>query len=544
MPNTTPDSGRITARVRHRLRLAGKPLRGALHAGPNAIVVGGVVAALTLAVLCAVALYQSRMDALEHAQESSRSIALVAERDIERNFEIYGLSLRAVAEGMKQSEIMALPPRLQRLVLFDRAATAEYLGGMYVLDEKGNIQIDSASDIPRKGNFADRKYFWIHRDRADAGLYVSDPYGSRLGGGTRIALSMRLSHPDGSFAGVVVMAIRPEYFQRLFEGLAVGPHGAISLVGKDGVMFMRQPFDPGIPGRNIASASTFRHFAAAPEGYFSDTSSIDGIRRHYFFRNFPKLPFIIMVAEAEPDIFGAWRQRAIKLGSVMGLFALGLIVLAVQLSAQLRRRMRAESELRLLARTDGLTGLANRRLLDETLEQEWRRARRTHRTLAILFIDVDRFKAFNDCYGHQAGDDALATVAHSIAMCLRRPADTAARYGGEEFLTVLPETSESDAALLAERIRAAVWDLAIEHAPSTFGRITVSVGIASSEGGEVEHVDQLIRMADEAVYEAKASGRNCIVGGQRGIRHDARVAVPAAAAVPASVSASASMEQP
>jgi len=505
-------------------------LRGTLYAGPSAIVVGGVVAALTLAVMCSVALYQSRLDALEHAQESSRSIALVAQRDIERNFEIYGLSLKAVAEGMQQPDIMTLPPRLRRLVLFDRAATAEYLGGMYGMDAAGNIVVDSESDIPRKGNYADREYFTVHRDHPNAGLYISDPYDARMGGGMRVALSVRVSHPDGSFAGVAVLAIRLEYFQRLFDGLAVGPHGAISLIGKDGVMIMRQPFDPAIPGRNILGASTFRHFAAAPEGNFSDTSSIDGIRRHYFFRNFPHLPFIIMVAEAEPDIYGPWERRAVKLGSVMALFALGLVGLAVQLSAQLRRRMSAESELRLLARTDGLTGLANRRLLDETLELEWRRAKRSRRTLAILFIDVDRFKAFNDCYGHQAGDDALAAVARSIAKCLRRSAETAARYGGEEFLVVLPETSESDAVAVAERMREAVWSLAIEHAPSAFGRITVSIGIASTECADAESLAELIRVADEAVYEAKAMGRNQVVIGHHGVWPEARATVSSAAA--------------
>ncbi|WP_043204069.1 sensor domain-containing diguanylate cyclase [Paraburkholderia acidipaludis] len=491
-------------------------LRGSLHAGPNAIVVGGVVAALTLAVLCAVALYQSRTDALEHARESSHSIALAAQRDIERNFEIYALSLRAVADGITQPDIMALPPHLRRMVLFDRAATADYQGGLYVLDASGNIVVDSESDVPHKENFADRPWFTVHRDRADAGLFISDPYVPRMGGGLRMALSVRLSHPDGSFAGVAVMAIRLEYFQRLFEGLAVGPHGAMSLVGTDGVMIMREPFEPGIPGRSVVAISTFRHLANAPEGYFSAKSVVDGVRRHCYFRRFAHLPFIIVVAEADPDIFGPWRQRADKLASVMALFALVLIGLSVQLSAQLRRRMRAESELRLLARTDGLTGLANRRRLDETLEHEWRRARRTRRSLAILFIDVDCFKAFNDRYGHQAGDDALATVARCIAACLRQPADTAARYGGEEFLTVLPETSESDAVALAGRIREAVWDLAIEHAASPFGRITVSIGIASSQSGAVGSRDELIRMADEALYRAKAAGRNGIVAGPRG----------------------------
>jgi diguanylate cyclase (GGDEF)-like protein len=99
--------------------------------------------------------------------------------------------------------------------------------------------------------------------------------------------------------------------------------------------------------------------------------------------------------------------------------------------------MRAESELQLLARTDGLTGLNNRRSLGEILEHEWRRAKRSQSVLSLLFVDIDRFKAYNDTYGHQAGDDTLAAVARCIADNIRRPADSAARYGGEEFIVVL-----------------------------------------------------------------------------------------------------------
>ena len=118
--------------------------------------------------------------------------------------------------------------------------------------------------------------------------------------------------------------------------------------------------------------------------------------------------------------------------------------------------MRAESELVMLARTDGLTGANNRRSFGEVLDLEWRRARRARSVFSLLFVDVDRFKAFNDTYGHQAGDDALAAVARSIGDNIRRPADTAARYGGEEFVVILPDTPATGATEIAERIRAAI----------------------------------------------------------------------------------------
>ncbi|MCP3715492.1 sensor domain-containing diguanylate cyclase [Paraburkholderia sp. CNPSo 3281] len=481
--------------------------RGRLE--PQAIIWGGIFIALVMVFLCATVLYEGRLDAMERARETSRNLALIAERDIERNFELYALSLQAVVDGMRDPDVLALPPHMRRQVLFDRAATAKYLGAMLVLDASGNIVIDSNGDIPRQGNFADRRYFTVQRDNPDVGLYISDPFRSRLRNGSpSIALTRRLSHPDGSFAGIVLIAVNLEYFHTLFAGLSLGPHGSVALIGRDGVMVMRQPYDLRTIGRNISNASTFHHFRSAPEGSFSDTASIDGVRRLYLFRNFPDLPLIIMVAEAERDIFAGWRQRALTIGSLMVAFGLGFIALAFLLGAQLRRRMRAESELQMLARTDGLTGLNNRRTLGEILDQEWRRARRTRSMFSLLFVDIDRFKAYNDAYGHQAGDDALAAVARCIGENIRRPADSAARYGGEEFVVVLPDTPPAGAELIAEQIREAISDLAIEHAGSEYGRVTASIGTACWMPEQDSDVSAVIRAADEALYTAKATGRN------------------------------------
>ena len=147
------------------------------------VAASGAVIAIVMVGLCGVVLYQSRQDALNHTRDTLRDIALIAERDIERNFELYDLSLQAVVDGLKDPEVMSLSPRLRREVLFDRAASAKYLGAMLVLDAKGNIVLDSIGDVPRQGNFADRKYFSAHRDNPDVGLYISDPYESRLRGG-------------------------------------------------------------------------------------------------------------------------------------------------------------------------------------------------------------------------------------------------------------------------------------------------------------------------------------------------------------------------
>ncbi|WP_309601105.1 GGDEF domain-containing protein, partial [Burkholderia multivorans] len=279
-------------------------------------------------------------------------------------------------------------------------------------------------------------------------------------------------------------------------------------IGTDGIMVMRQPYELNTIGRDISQAATFRRFRSAPEGSFLERSSIDGVRRLYYFKTLPNLPLIVMVAEAEQDIYAAWHRRALTIGALVATFGAAFIALSVLLGAQLRRRMRAESELILLARTDGLTGLNNRRSFGEVLDREWRRARRVRSVFSLLFVDVDRFKAYNDTYGHQAGDDALAAVARCIGENIRRPADVAARYGGEEFVVLLPDTAENGAAQIAERIRIAINELGLEHVGSEFGRVTASIGLASWKPDQDVEPDAIIKAADEALYYAKATGRN------------------------------------
>jgi len=336
------------------------------------------------------------------------------------------------------------------------------------------------------------------------------------GGSPSIALSRRISKPDGSFGGIALVAIQLDYFHHLFSGLELGPHGSIALINDDGIMVMRQPYDPAVIGRDISDASTFRRFLTAPDGSFSDISTLDGVHRLYYFKHLSHLPLIIMVAAAESDVYSTWMQRTLVIGSLMAVFAVAFVALAFILASQLRRRMRAESELALLARTDGLTGLNNRRTLGEILDEEWRRARRTRSVFSLLFVDVDRFKSYNDIYGHQAGDDALAAVAKCIGEHLRRPADSAARYGGEEFLVVLPDTTSQGAAAIAEQIRTAISELRIEHMASEYGHVTASIGAAAWMPETDGDVTAVVRAADQALYDAKANGRNrvALFGGQ------------------------------
>ena len=164
--------------------------------------------------------------------------------------------------------------------------------------------------------------------------------------------------------------------------------------------------------------------------------------------------------------------------------------------------------LRGLAYVDGLTGLCNRRGFDERLITEWQRAQRSGQWLALALIDVDHFKRYNDQHGHQAGDDCLRAIALALTRAALRPADLVARYGGEEFAAILPETPADGAEAVAERLQAAVRQLALPHgAPGAGPVVTISLGVAVIRGREGVSVAELLAIADRELYRAKAAGR-------------------------------------
>ena len=169
----------------------------------------------------------------------------------------------------------------------------------------------------------------------------------------------------------------------------------------------------------------------------------------------------------------------------------------------------ANRELEKLSRQDGLTGIANRRYFDSYLVTEVRRGARERQPLSLILSDVDHFKAFNDCYGHQAGDDCLRRVAAALSSAGRRPADLAARYGGEEFAMVLPGTVVEGAIDVAQAVCRVIEGLGIPHARSAVNpKVTLSQGIVSLTPDKETSSEDLIQRADQALYQAKQQGRN------------------------------------
>ncbi|SFN33062.1 diguanylate cyclase (GGDEF) domain-containing protein [Formivibrio citricus] len=160
------------------------------------------------------------------------------------------------------------------------------------------------------------------------------------------------------------------------------------------------------------------------------------------------------------------------------------------------------------ASRDGLTGIYNRRMLDDNLNRFWRHAMRRHRPISVLFVDADYFKRYNDTYGHAAGDECLRWLAALLESFAHRPLDFVARFGGEEFVLVLPDTTPEDAGIIAEQIRARVLSANRPHSTSMEGCITVSIGVAGGTPREGQIASMLLEAADKALYMAKKQGRN------------------------------------
>jgi len=158
---------------------------------------------------------------------------------------------------------------------------------------------------------------------------------------------------------------------------------------------------------------------------------------------------------------------------------------------------------------DALTGIPNRRSFSEHILKEYNRSLRNHLPLSVIMGDIDHFKGYNDSYGHVEGDNCLQRVAKSIESTLKRPGDFCARYGGEEFVMILPETDGQGARILADLICGNIEKLNITHEQNKpFGKVTISLGLASIKANQVENHQELIKLADAALYDAKSNGRN------------------------------------
>jgi diguanylate cyclase (GGDEF)-like protein len=417
----------------------------------------------------------------------------------------------AVARLARQLE--AAGPQSQRLY-YDQdvfGLLGEVLPGVRELafiNERGHSVVSSVLPNPIT-SYADREYFRFHATHMDRQPFIGDPIRSKTDGSLNITLSRRVSLPDGSFGGVVVADVGVPYIQQILDRMRTTPGITVALLADDGTIVARSPAVSTVVHTFPGQAELGEQLPNYPiSGTISYTSPMDRLRKYGSYHRLGQLPLKVVVAVSEWDMQSSWRAQLRLDAVVFGGVVLVLILL-------IPRTLKTNRILRLQAMQDGLTGLSNRSYFNQTIEREFRRAARSDQPVSVIMIDIDNFKAYNDHYGHPAGDECLRAVANTIRGCLRREGEFATRYGGEEIAVVLPGCDATRAYALAARMRTAVRGLGLQHAGSRYGIVTFSAGTASCiPSSTLSEWQDLISEADRALYEAKSCGRDAIRKGR------------------------------
>lgn len=322
-----------------------------------------------------------------------------------------------------------------------------------------------------------------------------------------VVMSRVVGDSEGRLQGGAMAVLDLEYAQNWLASFDVDEHDTLTLLDTDGVLLARMPALADALGQRLPTPSGQRaldEFSGVDS--FRAVSPVDGRRRVYGVSRLERFPLVALVGFDQASVLQAWQHRAWQLlAGYAGLVALSLLVLRILLTLQGQRE-----DLRRLATTDALSGIANRGHLMDTGEREVARARRHDQDLAVLMLDIDRFKSVNDRWGHPTGDRVIQAMAQAISTQARSQ-DFGGRLGGEEFALILPATRLEGARVIAERLRQAVQDN--EQVRSDEGepvRFTVSIGVAALDRQD-DGFDTLLQRADRGLYQAKEQGRNRVV---------------------------------
>jgi diguanylate cyclase (GGDEF)-like protein len=383
-----------------------------------------------------------------------------------------------------------------------------------IADRKGDVVASTRPSTP--GKLADTGYFQQQRQSQSDGLSVGRPTRSPGAKEWMLQFSRRLDASDGTFAGVVTVDVEAAYFVSGYEQAKLGEQGVLGILGTDGIFRARRTGD-------IVSAGDAIDYKSAVPGTDQNVpetpvlaDSWDHVQRYTSARQLYDFPLAVIVGLSEDEQLATARRnmRAYLWQAAAASVVLILVIASLgRMSWRLVQSRLRESEAKVayaerveyLAYHDGLTTLPNRSLFSKLLTQGISQAHRYNRKLAVLFLDLDRFKQINDTLGHDAGDLLLQEVGKRLKTCLR-DSDAVARLGGDEFVVLLPELDEEKyAAMVARKILAAIGT-PLSLAGQEF-RVTASVGISIHPQDGLDE-QTLMKNADIALYQAKGEGRN------------------------------------
>ena len=483
---------------------------------------------VTILLVCILALnaWHARAEKIRETETATSNMAKALAQHAEDTISGIDNLLVSMEEMLEHESWNPLQPERMNQFLRQRITEIPLLHGLFVYDEHGQWIVNSQEALRTDLNNADREYFKFHRTHTDRGPHLGLPIRSRSTGDWIITVSRRLEHADGNFAGVVLATINMQYFTAYYKDFDIGKAGAIVLTTDSGTLLVRRPFDEAVIGSDISKGPVYQLYKRqGPSGTAILTANIDHTERIYSYRHLDRYPLLIAVAQSTDEVLESWRNSTIRFAFFSAIILFLLWLLGARLVHQITVRERAQFELRTarddlersngelaaLALLDGLTGLANRRRFDAALDDEFARAMRNQTPLALIMLDVDYFKKYNDHYGHPQGDECLKEISRILKTATARTGDLVARYGGEEFVILLPGTDITGAAAIAERVRLSIQALNMEHATIPDGIVTVSLGItAFIPQRQQNSPQQLIQQADQALYKAKEAGRNQI----------------------------------
>lgn len=477
----------------------------------RAVLLAAVIC-VSMAVATALVLWTDYLRTREQAEQTVADITRVVEKHIRDTVQQADTVISEVGRSIVRdggTRILQSPERRAQL----SGACKSLIGCemLLVADPQGRTLVISTLAGRADIDISDRSYF---RESVRTGkLYIDAAIVTRVPGNPIIfPIAKPVYDEMGTLVAVVSAGMRTDHLTSLYKlmGFALDP--TITVFKGNGDVVARNPDMKLHVGKNNLNGPLFKlHLPRAPYGIYESESVLDGKTRVAAYRSVADLDLVIFSGIEKAVAFGAWRERAIVTLCSVSLLALLLLSMIAYSYRSLANQLALQAHndvLDQLSHVDALTGVANRRLFDDTLRRDWARHERSRSPLSLLMIDIDYFKQFNDLYGHQAGDDCLKKVAKALQSCLQRKVDLVARYGGEEFAVILDGDAEG-ALTVATRMRNAVESLTIANQGSRVSPyVTISVGFASTAIFSASTPGELLRAADKALYAAKAQGKN------------------------------------
>lgn len=406
--------------------------------------------------------------------------------------------------------------------LDQRTGRTALLQALAVYDPQGELAPGSAT--PAAAPATVRQHLEHHLQHADDALFIGAPALAPGSGDWVLPLSRRLVKRDGSFGGIALATV-PIALLRNFPGeVQIGQQGRLLLALESGPLVLAFPQNELAPGQDMRTNPAFmlwRQHKGAPGEAIRPAAAPAG-ETLYSYRRVAGYPLMVALGRPTSELLASWWDSAYLSTAGVSLLLLVQLWLGIRLYGQIALRDRLEKDRRSLqkllvkksrslrrqALKDALTGVANRRQFDVRLHWQFSRAIDEGTPLALVMLDVDYFKKYNDRYGHPAGDECLKAVANCVSGGRRRSDDLAARLGGEEFAILLPNTGLRGAIAVAEAIRKRVAAHQMTHVTGSSHSVTVSCGVHALVPIEGMTAAELVDAADRALYLAKTSGRN------------------------------------